>query len=92
MTRHGLPIGDPDGRMTGQAVAEVIRRRASGAGLAGRFTGHSLRRGLATSMHRAGAEREHIERQGGWTPGSKVVAGYIEEEERWLNDVLQGVL
>jgi integrase len=92
MTRDGQPIGDPSGRLTGQAVAEVIRRHAVTAGLPGRFTGHSLRRGSATALHRAGVSRELIERQGGWSPGSRVVAGYIEEEERWLSDVFEGVL
>jgi integrase len=92
MTRNGQPIGDPSGRMTGQAVGDVIHRRAVTAGLTGRWTGHSLRRGLATSMRRAGAEREDIERQGGWTAGSTAVAGYIEEADRWLKDVLEGIL
>lgn len=92
VTRNGVPIGDNDGRMTGQAVAEVIRRSAIAGGLGGRWSGHSLRRGLATSMHQAGAERRLIERQGGWEAGSRVVSGYIEDADRWLDDVLDGVL
>jgi site-specific recombinase XerD len=92
LTRHGVPIGDSGGRMTGQAVAEVIRRCAITAGLSGRWSGHSLRRGLATSMHAAGAERRAIERQGGWEAGSRAVSGYIEDADRWLHDVLDGVL
>jgi site-specific recombinase XerD len=92
LTRGGVPIGDSDGRMTGQAVADVIHRSAISAGLSGRWSGHSLRRGLATSMHQAGAERRQIERQGGWEAGSRAVSGYIEDADRWLFDVLEGVL
>jgi site-specific recombinase XerD len=92
ITRNGAPIGDPAGRMTGQAVGDVIHRCAISAGLAGKWTGHSLRRGLATSMHQAGAERSLIERQGGWEKGSRAVSGYIDDADRWLVDVLEGVL
>jgi site-specific recombinase XerD len=91
-TRNGVPIGDGDGRMTGQAIASVIRRRALAAGLGGKWSGHSVRRGLATEMHRAGADRRAIERQGGWSEDSKAVTGYIEDADRWLEDVLEGVL
>lgn len=90
--RDGQPIGDPGGRMTGQAVADVIRRGALAAGLGGRWSGHSLRRGLATELHKAGRDRRLIERQGGWTAGSAAVSGYIEDAERWMYDVLEGVL
>lgn len=92
VTRNGVPIGDPAGRMTGQAVADVVHRCAISAGLTGKWTGHSLRRGLATSMHQAKAERSLIERQGGWEKGSRAVSGYIDDADRWLIDVLEGVL
>jgi site-specific recombinase XerD len=91
-TRDGAPIGDTAGRMTGQAVAQVIRRRALAVGLSGKWSGHSVRRGLATELHKAGASRRDIERQGGWTADSKAVTGYIEDADRWLGDVLEGVL
>jgi site-specific recombinase XerD len=91
-TRNGVPIGDSAGRMTGQAVAQVIRRRALAAGLGGRWSGHSVRRGLATEMRRVGADRRSIERQGGWSEDSKAVTGYIDDADRWLEDVLEGVL
>lgn len=92
MTRDGRPIGSADGRLTGQAVGNIIRATARLAALEGQWTGHSLRRGLATSMHEAGQDRRLIERQGGWTAGSRAVSGYIEDADRWLNDVLAGVL
>jgi integrase len=90
--RDGQPIGDPDGRMIGQAIADVIRRAALAAGLGGRWSGHSLRRGLATEMRLVGMDRRLIERQGGWTAGSTAVSGYIDDADRWLWDVLEGVL
>jgi site-specific recombinase XerD len=92
VTRNGVLIGDPTGRMTGQAVAQVIQRRALAAGLGGKWSGHSLRRGLATEMHRGKQDRRLIERQGGWTAGSSAVSGYIDDADRWLVDVLEGVL
>ena len=90
--RDGREIGDPSGRMTGQAVGDVIACRARAAGLSGKWSGHSLRRGLATEMYKAGADRRLIERQGGWSPGSAAVSGYIEDAERWEYDALKGVL
>lgn len=90
--RGGVPIGDPSGRMTGQAVAQAIQKRARAAGLGGRWSGHSVRRGLATEMHKAGADRRKIELQGGWSADSKAVTGYIEDADAWLSDVLDGVL
>jgi len=92
ITRNGVPIGDPSGRMTGQAVAQVIKRRALAAGLKGKWSGHSVRRGLATALHEAKKTRRTIERQGGWGADSKAVAGYIDDADRWLDDVLEGVL
>lgn len=90
--RDGVPIGDPSGRIIGQVVANVIRRCVLKAGLTGKWSGHSLRRGAATQMHRAGIDRRLIERQGGWIAGSTAVSGYIDDADRWLNDVMEGVL
>lgn len=90
--RDDHEIGEPSGRMTGQAVGDVISHRARAAGLSGKWSGHSLRRGLATEMSKAGAERRLIERQGGWSAGSTAVSGYIEDAERWTYDALKGVL
>lgn len=92
ITRDGVPIGAPGGRLSGQAVAIVIRRCALAAGLGGRWSGHSVRRGYATEARRAGVDRRLIERQGGWTADSKAVTGYFEDADRWLEDVLEGVL
>jgi integrase len=42
-----------------------------------RISSHSLRRGMATSAYRAGADFRDIKRQGGWRHDG-TVQGYIE--------------
>ena len=50
--------------LTGRAIAEIIKRRADAAGLdPGRYSGHSLRAGFATSAATAGATELAIARQ-----------------------------
>lgn len=93
LTRGGVPVGDPEGRISGQAVGNVITRCAAAAGLAEARTGHSVRRGLATAVHQAKKQdRRYIERQSGWSENSTAVSGYIDDADRWLVDVLEGVL
>lgn len=91
LTRNGKEIGDPSGRMTADAVADVVTRIASAAGLEGRWTGHSLRRGFATAARRAGAALERIGRHGGWKDGSTALLGYIEEADRWEDNPVTGL-
>jgi len=62
ITRHGR-IG---GRLSGKAVALVVKRAAKAAGLdPERFSGHSLRAGLATSAAAAGVDPVTIAGQTG---------------------------
>ncbi|MEV4183755.1 tyrosine-type recombinase/integrase [Streptosporangium canum] len=91
MTRHGRTIGDPDGRLTPGAAADVVTRIAAAAGLEGRWTGHSLRRGFATAARRAGAALERIGRHGGWADGSAALLGYLEEGDRWTDNPVVGL-
>jgi integrase len=51
------------------------RRAAEGR----RYSGHSLRRGGATSMLKAGAQPLNVSRHGRWADGSRAFAGYVEE-------------
>jgi integrase len=90
--RGGRSIGDASGRMTPQAVGQVVGRKAREAALGGRFSGHSLRRGFATAAYRAGASKLRIARQGGWDDDSAVLDGYIEDADRWTDNALKGVL
>ncbi|MEV7970951.1 tyrosine-type recombinase/integrase [Sphaerisporangium sp. NPDC088356] len=91
MTRKGLPIGDPSGRLTPTAAADVVTRIAEVTGLEGQWTGHSLRRGFATAARRAGANLERIGRHGGWADGSRALLGYLEEGDRWTDNPVAGL-
>jgi site-specific recombinase XerD len=53
-------------RLSGQAVADIIKARAAATGRdPARFAGHSLRRGHVTSAAKAGADRSKIKAQTG---------------------------
>ncbi|MER6832050.1 tyrosine-type recombinase/integrase [Streptosporangium sp. NPDC000563] len=91
LTRRGRPIGDPAGRLSAEALADVVTRIAAAAGLEGRWRGHSLRRGFATAARRAGADLERIGRHGGWADGSTALLGYIEEADRWSDNPVTGL-
>jgi integrase len=91
MTRDGKPIGDPAGRITPQAVNDVVGRKALAAALPGR-TSHGLRRGFVTAAYEAGADRVEIADAGGWERDSRVMLGYIQESETWEKHPLDGVL
>ena len=62
------------------SVNTILAARAEAAGLlyVPEMSSHSLRRGLATSAYRAGADFLEIKRQGGWRHDG-TVHGYIEE-------------
>lgn len=91
LTRDGRPIGDPTGRMTPEAAAEVIERLADVAGLSGAWSGHSLRRGFATAARAAGHDPLEIARAGGWADGSRVLALYMDDVDRVKNSPLVGI-
>lgn len=52
---------------------------------------HSLRRGMATSAHRAGADFRDIKRQGGWRHDG-TVQGYIEEAGQFQENAAMTLL
>ncbi|WP_461712342.1 site-specific integrase [Streptomyces sp. DSM 41013] len=85
------PIGDPAGRMTAEAAAEVVERLAVAAGLSGDWSGHSLRRGFATAARAAGHDPLEIARAGGWVDGSRVLARYMDDVDRVKNSPLVGI-
>lgn len=91
MTRRGRTIGDPAGRMTAEAAAEVVERLAVAAGLSGDWSGHSLRRGFATAARAAGHDPLEIARAGGWVDGSRVLARYMDDVDRVKNSPLVGI-
>ena len=85
--------GSSDGRLTGQAVAQIVARTATAAGLDPKaaWSGHSLRRGFATETYRTGADPLRIARAGGWKDGSATLLGYIDDVDRWQANPLAGV-
>ena len=76
--RHG---NASDRAMSARAVRNVIATTAERAELAGDWSGHSLRRGFATSAARNGATSVEIADAGGWKRGSATLLGYIDESE-----------
>ncbi|MFI6653275.1 integrase [Streptomyces sp. NPDC050529] len=81
MIRDGEPIGDPDGRISVNGASDVVSRSIGRTGLPGKWTSHSLRRGLVKSSRAAGADIVDIGRHGGWDDRSKALIGYIDEED-----------
>jgi site-specific recombinase XerD len=86
-----LPARGRDGRLRPQAIGDIIAAACAAAGLTGpgpdrRHTGHSLRRGGATSMLRAGASPLNVSRHGRWKDGSRSFAGYVEEAAGFGDD------
>lgn len=80
--RHGR-LGA--GRMSGQAVAEVVQRAAARVGLdPTRYGGHSLRAGMATAAAQAGASEAAIQRQGRWR--SLVVRRYVRHGSIYIDN------
>ncbi|MER7130098.1 tyrosine-type recombinase/integrase [Streptosporangium saharense] len=89
--RGGATIGDLEGRMTAEAVADVVTRLAQAANLAGDWSGHSLRRGFATAARRQGHALERIGRHGGWADGSRALLGYLEDADQWTDNPVVGL-
>ncbi|MEV6022317.1 hypothetical protein [Streptomyces sp. NPDC052036] len=65
-----------EGGLQPAAIGDVVTRAGERAGIEIRFTGHSPRRGLATSSRLKGHDQIVIAKQDGWAPHSKVLAGY----------------
>ena len=55
------------------------------------LSGHSFRRGLATSAYRAGADFKTIKRQGGWRHDA-TVQGYIDEAGQFEDNAAGSLL
>ena len=88
-----LASGHAASRLTGAAVSAMVRRRAQLAGLdePGKYSGHSLRSGAATSAYLAGAPVAEIAKHGRWAENSGVVLGYIRAVDEWKNNPMKGI-
>jgi site-specific recombinase XerD len=70
----------PGFRLNDRAIWTILRRVATRAGCdVDRLSPHSLRRGAATEMYRAGTDPLKIARRGRWKDGSPVLMRYIED-------------
>lgn len=68
-----------------RSVARIVAARAAGAGLDGHWSGHSLRRGFATTAYASGASELALMRHGRWRSASAMRA-YIDEGTVWSNN------
>ena len=84
------------GRVTGEAlsdkaVARLVKQAAPDAGLdPERYSGHSLRAGLATAAGDAGAGLAELMRQTRHK-STEVALGYLRPADLWRNNVTEGV-
>ena len=82
--RVGERLGAPE-------VNRIVKRAAGRAGLDGsRFSGHSLRAGLATSAARAGRGDRSIMRQGRWASRT-MVDRYVREAGLFVDNASDGI-
>ncbi|MEU1423385.1 tyrosine-type recombinase/integrase [Kitasatospora sp. NPDC005751] len=97
----GLPLfrslhasGSILGGVTPETVGDWITAAGQRAGVAVRFTGHSVRSGLVTAARRAGKDAKAISATTGHRPNSSVLHGYMQTEDRWheKDNALVGLL
>jgi integrase len=87
--RHGHIAQD---RLSGDAVATIIKRRVEAAGFdPTTFSGHSLRAGLATSAAMAGASSWKIRQQTGHRSDA-MLARYIRSADLFVDNAAGAVL
>ena len=89
ISRHGHIA---DTRLSGEAVATIIKQRAKQAGLdADGYSGHSLRAGLATSAAMAGISTLAIRRQTGHRSDA-MLARYVRSGELFTDNAVSTLL
>ncbi len=78
--------------LSDRAVARLVRGAAEAAGIPGaaRFSGHSLRAGLATAAGEAGADLAQIMRQTRHR-SAEVALGYLRPSEIWRHNVTRRI-
>ena len=85
--RHGN-VGE---RLAGAEVARIVKRAAARAGLdASRFSGHSLRAGLATTAAAQGRADRKIMDQGRWKSRA-MVDRYVRDASLFTDNVTAGI-
>ena len=78
-------------KLSDKAVARLVKQAAADAGLdPERFSGHSLRAGLATAAGDQGAGLAELMRQTRHK-STEVALGYLRPADLWRNNVTEGV-
>jgi hypothetical protein len=86
--RHGN-LGEA--ALSDRSVCEVVKRRAQAAGLSrDRYSGHSLRAGLATAASAAGVSQRSIMDQGDWK-SVQTVMRYVREGALFKNNAAASI-
>jgi integrase len=62
------------------ALSKIIKEAAASLGLKGKFTPHSLRSGMATSMAESGANEVELQKHGRWE-SAKVAVSYVRNTD-----------
>lgn len=83
--------GNVGGAMSPDAVTAAVARISVRSGVPVRWTGHSLRSGLATEGRRNGRDAVAIARQGGWAPNSRPMLGYMRTVDDWKDNASAGL-
>lgn len=83
--------GNIGGAMSPDAVTAAVTRIARRSGIPMHWTGHSLRSGLATESRRNRKDALVIAQQGGWTPNSKAMHGYMRRADEWDDNAAAGL-
>ena len=91
LRRHQGRAGSPAQALSDKAVARLVKQAARDAGLdPERYSGHSLRAGLATAAGDAGAGLAELMRQTRHK-STEVALGYLRPADLWRNNVTEGV-
>lgn len=83
--------GHVGGAMAPAAVTSAVSRISVRSGTPIRWTGHSLRSGLATAGRARGKDAIVIAKQGGWAPNSRSMLGYMRTEDDWTDNASAGL-
>lgn len=83
--------GNVRGPLGSDGVTEAIKRIAARAGIPVKWTGHSLRSGLASTGRRKGKDAVAIADQGGWARHSRSMLGYMQRDDGWEDNASAGL-
>ena len=89
ISRHGHTASQ---RLSGEAVAEVVRERLTKAGIKPEgYSGHSLRSGFATSAAMAGVATWRIRKQTGHA-SDVMLSRYVRDGEMFIDNAAGALL